>query len=177
MSDTTTALVAHLSTAEYSVGALDMPDGSVTIFENDTILGFALYYPDPETLIQSWRSASARVFEHARFALRHAGTKAWNAYLLLLADAPGDYGQTIALANIEEDLVGTRKIARAGVEIPDELRNALTPLLPLQTAPRLEAVDMAAEIKLRTSELPSELVDGFLSNASSAVLLRMLEEV
>ena len=177
MTDTKAGVVAHLSAAGYSVGALETPAGPVTIFENDTILGFVLHYSDPATLLQNWHANSTRVFEHARFTLRHADTKAWNAYLVLLADAPGDYGQNIALANIEEDLVGTRKIARAGVGIPDELRHALTPLLPLKAAPRLEAVDMPAEIKLRTPELAPGLVDGFLSNASEAVLLQMLEEI
>ena len=177
MTDTNAALVAQLSASGYSVGALETPDGAVTIFENDTILGFVLHYSDPATLLRDWRTNSVRMFDHAQFTLRHADTKAWNAYLLLLADAPGTYGENIALANIEEDLVGTRKIARAGVGIADELRHALTPLLPLQAAPRLEAVDMPAEIKLRTSELAPALVDGFLSNAAEAVLLQMLEEI
>ena len=175
MSETLTALRTHLSDAGYSIGILDTFDGTVTTFENDTVLGFVLHYPDAADLIEKWNTASARVLDNAQFALRQAGTKAWNAYLVLLADAAGDYGQNIMLGNIEEDLVGTRKIARAGVAAPDVLRNALMPLLSIQNAPRLETVDMVAEIRLRTSELPPELVEGFLSNASDSVLLKILE--
>ena len=175
MSKTITALRAHLFDAGYSIGDLNEPDGTVITFENDTVLGFVLLYPDAAKLIDSWKTDSARVLGKVQSALRQAGEKAWNAYLVLLADAGGDYGQNIALGNIEENLVGTRKIARAGIEAPDELRNALMPLLSLQNAPRLEAVDMPTEIKLRTSELPPKLVEGFLSSASDSVLLQFLE--
>ena len=175
MSKTITALRTHLLDAGYSIGDLNDLDGTVITFENDTVLGFVLLYPDAAKLIDSWKTDSARVLSKVKSALRQAGEKAWNAYLVLLADTGGDFGQNIALGNIEEDLVGTRKIARAGVEVPYELRNALMPLLALQNAPRLEAVDIPKEIKLRTSELPPNLIKGFLSSASYSVLLQILE--
>ena len=175
MSKTITALRTHLSDAGYSIGDLNELDGTVITFENDTVLGFVLLYPDAAKLIDSWKTDSARVFGKVQPALRKAGEKAWNAYLVLLAETGGKYGQTIALENIEENLVGTRKIARSGVEVPGELRNALMPLLSLQNAPRLEAVDMPNEIKMRTSELPPKLVECFLSSASDSVLLQILE--
>ena len=175
MSKTITALRAHLLDAGYSIGDLNELDGTVITFENDTVLGFVLLYPDAAKLIDSWKVDSAQVISKVKSALRQAGEKAWNAYLVLLADSDGDFGQNIALGNIEEDLVGTRKIARAGIEAPDELRNALMPLLSLQSAPRLGAVDMPNEIKLRTSALPPEFVEGFLSGASVSVLLQFLE--
>ncbi len=172
---TVPAIQEILIEAGYSFGNLATPQGNVATFENDTVLGFVLSYPDAETMIESWRGDSARVLSAAQFALRRSVTKAWNAYFLVLADEPGDYGQTIAIGAIEEDLVGTRKIARAGVAAGEELRSALLPLLPVQNAPRLEAVDMAAEIRMRTSELPSDLVETFLSGASEATLLQLLE--
>ena len=175
MSKTITALRTHLLDAGYSIGDLNELDGTVVTFENDTVLGFVLLYPDAAILIECWKTDSARVLGKVQSALRQAGEKAWNAYLVLLADTGGNYGQNITLGNIEENLVGTRKIARAGIEAPDELRNALMPLLSLQNSPRLEAVDMPTEIKLRTSELPPKLVEGFLSSASDSVLLQFLE--
>ncbi|GHE05396.1 hypothetical protein U879_04035 [Defluviimonas sp. 20V17] len=108
--------------------------------------------------------------------LRRAERKAWNAYLVFLAPSPGDYGENIMVGGIEEDLVGTRKIARAGIADAADVRAALLPLLAIQNAPRLDAVDMPAEIRLRTTELPSKLVDGFLSGASENTLLQLLEE-
>ena len=144
-------------------------------FENDTILGFVLHYVDPKTLIDSWYRDSAAVLLSAQFLLRRSETKAWNAYFVILADNPPDYGQSITIGSIEEDQVGTRKIARAGAAASEVLRSALLPLLPIQNAPRIEAVDMAGEVRLRTHELPSELIETFLSEAPDAALLQVLE--
>lgn len=176
MNTTMSALHEYLSKAGYSLDNLETPEGTITTFENNTILGFVLYYQDAATLILSWNISSMRILDNARISLRKAGAKAWNAYLILLADEPGDYGQNVILGNIEEDLVGTRKIARAGVATSKNLRDALMPLLDVQNAPRLDKVDMVAEIKLRTSELPKNLVKGFLSDASDSVLFRLLEQ-
>lgn len=159
----------------YAVGTNDHPDGPVVLFENDSILGFVLCFPDAATLLERWRTTSQRVLQSAQFALRRAERKAWNAYLVCLAEAPGDYGQNIMLGGIEEDLVGTRKIARAGIADVVDVRAALLPLLTIQNAPRLDAVDMQAEIRLRTTELPAELIDGFLGGASETTLLQLLE--
>jgi hypothetical protein len=161
--------------AEYAVATADDQDGPVILFENDSILGFVLYFADATTLLERWQPTSRRVLESAQFALRRAERKAWNAYLIFLAEAPGDYGQNIMLGAIEEDLVGTRKIARAGIDSTDDVHAALLPLLSVQNAPRLDAVDMTAEIRLRTTELPSELVEAFLGGASESTLAQLLE--
>src|SRR5208282_618276 len=102
-------------------------------------------------------------------ALHNAG------YVILLAQAPANYAEQVALSAIEEDLTGTRKLASAGVEDTESLRKGLIPLLPIQNAPRLEAVDMPAEIRLRTTELPQRAVEAFLSDASVAMVAQALE--
>jgi hypothetical protein len=107
--------------------------------------------------------------------LRRADRKAWNTYLVLVSERTGNYGENIMLGAIEEDLVGTRKIARAGITNAEDVQAALLPLLAIQGAPRLDPVDMPAEIRLRTSELPGMLVDAFLSGASNATLTQLLE--
>ncbi len=160
----------------YSVGTTDDRDGPVLLFENDSILGFVICFPDAASLLEQWQAASQRVLKNAQLALRRAEGKAWNAYLVVLAEAQGDYGENVMLGGIEEDLVGTRKIARAGVADSTDVRAALLPLLAIQNAPRLEAVDLPAEIRLRTTELPSELIDGFLGGVSESTLLQLLEE-
>lgn len=159
----------------YSVTTADDQDGPVLLFESDSILGFVLAFPDASALLERWQPSSQRVLEAAKFALRRAERKAWNTYFVFLAQEAGDYGQNILLGSIEEDLVGTRKIARAGISGMEEVRAAMLPLLALQNAPHLDAVDMAAEIRLRTTELPSELVDAFLRGASDATLAQLLE--
>ncbi len=175
MSTTILLVQDQLVQAGYAVAIADGDDGPVAMFENASILGFVLCFPDAAKLLEQWQPASQRVLKTAQFALRRAEAKSWNAYLLFLADAPGDYGQNIRLGTIEEDLIGTRKIARAGVADASDVRTALLPLLPIQNAPRLEAVDMPSEIRLRTSELPIELVQAFLSGAPDATLAQLLE--
>jgi len=165
----------QLVQAAYATAIVDGPNEPVLMFEDDLVLGFALCFPDAAALIEGWLAASERVLRAAQFALRRAEAKSWNTYLVLLAEAPADYGQTATLETIEENLVGTRKIVRAGIATAEDARTALLPLLPLQAAPRLEAVDMPAEIRLRTSELPGELVNAFLSEASETVLSQLLD--
>lgn len=159
----------------YAVATADDQDGPVILFESDSILGFVLCFPDAEALLEHWRPSSQRVLQNAQFALRRAERKAWNTYLVFLTEAAGDYGQNILLGTVEEDLVGTRKIARAGINGIEEVHAAILPLLAIQNAPRLDAVDMAAEIRLRTTELPGELLDAFLGDASEATLAQLLE--
>ena len=164
-----------LSEAGYSVGRLSSVPDEVQTFESDTVLGFVLGYQKADALIADWENDTKRVLSAAQFALRRADAKAWNVYFVLLAEQSGDYGQTVAISAIEENLVGTRKVARAGIATGDELRAALLPLLPVQNTPRLEGVDMQAEIRLRTTELPRELIETFLSGASDATLVQLLE--
>jgi hypothetical protein len=175
MSAIKTIVQEQLLGGGYAATTAEDMDESVVLFENDTILGFVLCFPDTATLLERWESSSQRVLQTAQFALRRAERKAWNAYLVLLAEGPGDYGENIMLDAVEENLVGTRKIARAGIANAEDVRAALLPLLAIQTAPRLDAVDMPAEIRLRTSELPNRLVDAFLSGASEVTLAQLLE--
>lgn len=159
----------------YAVATADDQDGPVILFENDSILGFVLCFRDASVLLERWQPSSQRVLQVAQFALRRAERKAWNTYLVFLTEAAGDYGQNILLGAVEENLIGTRKIARAGVNGIEAVHAAMLPLLAIQNAPRLDAVDMAAEIRLRTTELPGELVDAFLGGASDATLAQLLE--
>jgi hypothetical protein len=165
----------QLREAGYSVAALDEPSVKYLTFEGNTVLGFVLEYPDTRSLIANWRSHSQQVLKAAQFGLRRAEGKSWNAYLILLAAEPADYGASAMLSAIEEDLTGTRKIARAGIGDEEDARGALLPLLAIQNAPQLDAVDMASEIRLRTTELPTDLVEAFVGGAPDAAILQMLE--
>lgn len=157
-----------------SPAALDLPALS---FEGATILGFLLAYRDAAELLARWRQDTGVLIAAHQFGLRRAREKAWNTYLILLAGGAPHYAEQVALSAIEEDLSGTRKIARAGIVDLDSLRSALLSLLPIQSAPRLEPVDMRGEIRLRTTELPDRAVEAFLSQAPVAVVAQSLEEL
>jgi hypothetical protein len=165
-----------LTGAGFSTSPVSVGDRHVLTFEDTTVLGFLFAYDDPSSLIESWSKDADKAIAAHQFALRRAAKKAWNAYVVLLTNREADYVQSVALGAIEEDLAGTRKIARAGVVDVAELRIALLPLLPFQSAPRLEAVDVIAEIRQRTTELPARAVNAFLSSADPSVVIQVLEE-
>ena len=156
---------------------VDLDGITALAFESLTVVGFVVMYPHAEELLFGWERDMNRLVDKFQFSLRRAQAKAWNTYAVFLATAIPSYGQQIAMSAVEENLVGTRKIARAGVSSAEAVRAALLPLLPFQHVPRLEAVDMKAEIQLRTTELPSRLVEAFLSEASDATLAQVLEDL
>jgi hypothetical protein len=152
-------------------------EGNSFAFEDQTILGFLFVYPDPIELVECWAQDAEREIASHQLGLRRAGQKAWNTCIVLLGTSAADYAQSVILGAIEEDLTGTRKIIRAGIADIADIRAALLPLLPLQQAPKLEAVDILAEIRQRTTELPKRVVEAFLSSADEAVVMQVLEEL
>jgi hypothetical protein len=160
----------------FSTSLISIGTRQAVAFEDATVLGFVLDYADATSLIEGWGKDIDQAVASNQFGLRRAAQKAWNVYVVLLTSAEADYAQSVALGAIEEDLVGTRKISRAGVNDVSNLRAALLPLLPLQSAPKLEAVDIIAEIRQRTTELPTRAVNAFLSGADDAVIIQVLEE-
>src|SRR3546814_2679164 len=150
-------------------------DWSSDVCSSD-LLGFVCVYDSSAELMESWSKDSDQAISTYQFGLRRSGTKAWNTYLVLLTPESADYAKAVSLGAIEEDLSGTRKIARAGIQNPADLSAALLPLLPLQSAPRLEAVDMRKEIRQRTTEVPTRVVDAFHSTAEEAMVIQVLEE-
>lgn len=175
MNEILSLLRVQLREGGYDVATVDDTSGSVIQFESDSILGFILFFNDAATLLEDWKKSSQRVLNSAQLALRRAGDKAWNTYLVLLAQAEGDYGESVMLRAIEEDLVGTRKIVRAGIGTSDEVHAALLPLFAIENSPHLEAIDMQSEIRQRTSELPEDIVNTFLEGATDSTLVQLME--
>jgi hypothetical protein len=145
-------------------------------FEDATVIGFVLQYDHSSDLISSWKRDSLRVAARQRVALTKAAQKAWNAYLILLTPGEADFGEALLMGQIEEDLEGMRKIARGRVTDAEHARQALLPLLPFKSKPTLDPIDMAFEIRTRTSELDQALVDTFLARANEGVVLQLLED-
>lgn len=147
----------------------------ILLFEDSTTLGFVVVYANSSELVTEWSQDIDDAIREHQFALRLAGPKAWNLYVVLLA-VDADEHRTAALAAIEENLSGTRKIARAGIRDRLDVHEALLPLLPLESAPRLDAVDLGSEIRRRGMLLHQRVLDAFLSTADEAVVLQVLEE-
>jgi hypothetical protein len=148
----------------------------VLAFENNVCLGFLLQYEATNDLLRKWDEDSKRLVSRYKLPLRHAGEKAWNVYLVLLSAGPKSETLQASLAELEEDLVGTRKIARDGICSSADLRAALLPLLPIQSPPKLEAVNMPYEIRLRASDVDAKSAEAFLSTADESVVLQLMEE-
>jgi hypothetical protein len=134
-------------------------------------------YGDVSSLLHRWRSDSAKLVDLHQLALRRSMDKAWNSYLVLLASHKATRLEQSLLDSIEEDLVGTRKIARSGIGSDIEAARALLPLLPLQRPPDLERSDMEREIRIRTSQLPPSVIDAFFSTRDTATIMQLLEEL
>ncbi len=117
--------------ASISTAAIDGRVSPALAFEGATVLGFVVIFRDPATLLQQWRSDVESLISSHQFGLRRAQLKAWNAYVILLAQAPATYAEQVALSAIEEDLTGMRKLASGGIADIDSLREALVPLLPI----------------------------------------------
>ena len=165
-----------LQEAGFTSMQVEIAGQEALLFEDSVALGFVLAYATPKELVVRWAEDAANAIDSYRFALRRGGEKAWNTYVVLLSEQAATYVDAVSLAGIEEDLTGTRKIARAGVVDVGHVRAALLPLLPLQSAPHLDAVDICSEIRERTSELPEKAVDAFLSAADDHLVLQILGE-
>jgi hypothetical protein len=137
---------------------------------------FVVVYDSVSELIASWKSDGNHIAMRYRPALQAARQKAWNAYLVLIAEEPADFGEALLLGQIEEDLEALRKITKAGVKDASAARQALLPLLPFRAAPSLDPIDMPKEIAARTTELDDSLVAAFLSSADETVVMQLLED-
>lgn len=146
------------------------------VFEDATVLGFVVAYGSAAQLIRSWKADGDRIALRHRDSLLAARQKAWNAYLVLISEASADFGESLVLGQIEEDLEAMRKITKAGVLGVSGARSALLPLLPFRAAPVLDPIAMREEIAARSSEVDDEIVHAFLSGAEESVVMQLLED-
>jgi hypothetical protein len=163
----------RMTDIESEDGAVDM---RTLAFENATVLGFALAYETVDELTRRWKADGDRVAMKHRKSLHAARDKAWNVYLILLAQERASFGQALALGLIEEDLEAMRKITKAGIRTTEDVRTALLPLLPFRAAPVLDPIDMRLEIETRASDVDPQVLAAFLSSADEGVVMQLLED-
>jgi hypothetical protein len=146
------------------------------LFESDQSIGILIAYADVDAVLNDWVADTQTLLSANQLGFRRSLEKAWNAYLVFLVEASASALAQARLDSIEENLIGTRKIARAGLKSKEEVSRALLPLLPLQNPPNLQPVDMKAEIRIRTTQLPTTLIDAFLADRDAITIMQILEE-
>jgi hypothetical protein len=182
MNETLQDCAGVLAEAGFSTRLAQIPPGGSSgtlealTFEDATVLGFVVAYDTPAQLVVAWKSDRDRIAMRHRDALQAARQKAWNAYLVLISRSVADFGESLALGQIEEDLEAMRKITKAGVTGAAGARAALLPLLPFRAAPSLDPIDMRLEIESRSTELDADVVAAFLSGAEEGVVMQLLED-
>ena len=163
-----------LEEAGFTWFAVDAETNNCLAFENHASFGFLHIYEEIDGLMSNWKADSENAFSKFRFQIKSSGEKAWNAYSVFLAFEQPNAQHAALLARIEEDLSGTRKIARAVSTTYDKIRLGLLPLLRIQSLPVLEPVDIVAEIRTRAVGLPAKAVEAFLLRAPNSEVLRLM---
>lgn len=174
MNGTMDLLQDALKSAGYDIIDIDGTACPCVGFENELYFGFAFLFETTKQLLDDWQTHSSKVLERFQFQIRNAGEKSWNIYNVFLSFDEPDSSQKALLHQVEENLVGTRKIAQCVEPSPDGIRRGLLPLLRIQNPPVLEPINMDAEIRIRVSGLPKQAVDAFLDQAPTYEVYRLI---
>jgi hypothetical protein len=132
-------------------------------FEDACILGAVFVHPDVASLLDNWQAWQDRFLGTHSQTLRLDPIKAWNIYTVHLTSETGTGAEATKAFNIEQDFRGTRKIARIGVTKRADVKEALLPLLSLQTRLILSSQRTTERVRERLA-------------LSSAVIVRVLEK-
>ncbi len=164
----------QLRDAGYTTLPVDGTRQGVLRFEDDVVLGFLYVFPDVTTLLSGWYVAQKASITRFAPQLRLSRDKAWNVYSIFITEAAAQATEEQKINRIEEDFAATRKIARAGIKSPDDMRRALLPLLPLAKSEDFSVSDYASKLRSRLSMLPRLAVEAMLSSAGPEEIARIL---
>lgn len=145
----------------------------VVCFENPAIVGFLHVYDTAVELLAQWEDAQARVLSRHTPMLRAAGTKAWNVYSVFLTSEKAD-DQERLVERLEEDFSLTRKIARTGIQMNEDLVHALMPLVPIKAKPMLENASVGDRLSARAKDLSPTALKAFLSTSSAEEVANLM---
>jgi hypothetical protein len=146
----------------YDIVSSDMPGRRFLKFEDDSLLGF-VWVDNVGAIIETWEAVQDQFLRENASTLRKSPTKTWNLYMVCLSGARGNAEQQTALASLQEDFRGARKIAHSGVASEAQLIRALYPLIPVQNVVSLEAEDPVSRVRERLQQLPAEAVTPLVS--------------
>jgi hypothetical protein len=126
-------------------------------FEDVSLLGFVLVYDKVDQLLAEWEGQQDRFLELNANRLRLSAEKSWNVYSVFITGDTPSQQQLSALAQVEENFRGTRKIARAAILTPSALKRVLLPLLSIQNLVRLQSEDALLRLRSHIPLLPEAL--------------------
>lgn len=142
----------------YSVIQTGITDNTI-YFEDGNLMGFVWAAPAVQDLCKEWEARQDAFLKSNSHLFRKSDRKSWNLYAVYLAmDEPTEDEKSILL-EIEEDFRAARKIARGRIATSKGVRNALLPLVPIQTTVSISREDELVRLKERLSSLPGSAVE------------------
>lgn len=146
-----------LEKAGYTVYS-DVSSNSL-LFEDDTILGQICILEKIEIIISEWEKFQESFLRKNAQNLFEDTTKTWNAYSVFLTSDTVNLNTRNSVFDIEENLVGTRKIVGYGIEVKADIEHFLLPILPIQKNVSIHQEDIVLKLKDRVEI--EELLDDF----------------
>lgn len=151
-------------------------DRNTFFFENENVVGFLWVIPTAQEIADKWEEKQGEFLRQNDMSLRSAVEKSWNVYSVLLAEEGCEEPLQKELKTIEEDFVGTRKIAQAGITSTAHLIRALYPLIPIHNVVQLQEEDGLQRLQERLSSLPNEALSSLLGSSSAKATVQVLLE-
>lgn len=167
MIDIATQSEVFLREAGYDTWPWSGASPPVICFENPTIVGFLHQFESAALLIEGWEASQAKALARHAAALRAAGIKAWNVYSIFLTSERVERAHRRAIERLEEDFSLTRKIARTGIQLVEDLEHALMPLAPIIARPSLEQARVEDRLRLRSGDISEKALEAFLGPMSA----------
>lgn len=147
----------------YEVETADLIGRTTVYFEDESLLGF-LWVDDLSTIISQWEKVQDDFVRLNAEKLRRSLLKTWNLYMVCLCGEKPTLEQQLAMASMQENFRGARKIVQSGILSETQLLRALYPLIPIQNLVALESEDPVARIRGRLQQLPANAVHALLTS-------------
>lgn len=145
----------------------------VLCFESATVVGFLHVFDTAADLVGLWEEAQGRVLSRHAAALRTAGMKAWNVYSVFLTRERSEVLRR-DVERLEEDFSLTRKIARSGILVTEDLEHAFLPLRPIKANPLLADANVEERLRKRANDVPAKALQAFLGPIPADEVAAML---
>lgn len=137
-------------------------------FEDEATMGFVCTFDNPRNLIKRWREMEAALLARHAIQFRSAGDKAWNVYTVFLTENHASEEEKREVRWIEEDLERTRKLTATGIQLRDDVTNAMLPLLPILSKPLLAPEDARERLLRRVDAIAPQVREIVLDDSVSA---------